>query len=437
MKGDYECHMGNFKDKSFSNSGSNLIKIAASVFLVMGLNTNPAAAANLKNSDLETVYHIYNDGDYVGAVSEGERVEELVDAKVADAGADFKELNLEADESFSMIAEQVFEPSVKNEQEILEKLGKELDVKASTFALTFDGEVIAQLKDRSAYEETIRQVLLAYASPEELDQWEKNKRATDDLPELEAGQARITAIDIEDSLSGSSDQADPSAVSTAEEAAALLLAEKDISVTVEKQQKVEEGVKFETVEKEDKDLFIGNSEVEQKGKDGEKQVTYTITEKDGEQMARKAVDEKVTAEPVEGVVLNGAKELPSVGTGEFVWPAQGGYISSKKGPRWGAQHKGIDIAQPDGFDILASDHGVVKAAGADGSFGNRVIIDHNNGFETIYAHLESIDVKVGDKLPQGTKIGVMGTTGRSTGIHLHFEISENETTKDPLNYVSQ
>lgn len=437
MKGDYECHMGNFKDKSFSNSGSNLIKIAASVFLVMGLNTNPAAAANLKNSDLETVYHIYNDGDYVGAVSEGERVEELVDAKVADAGADFKELNLEADESFSMIAEQVFEPSVKNEQEILEKLGKELDVKASTFALTFDGEVIAQLKDRSAYEETIRQVLLAYASPEELDQWEKNKRATDDLPELEAGQARITAIDIEDSLSGSSDQADPSTVSTAEEAAALLLAEKDISVTVEKQQKVEEGVKFETVEKEDKDLFIGNSEVEQKGKDGEKQVTYTITEKDGEQMARKAVDEKVTAEPVEGVVLNGAKELPSVGTGEFVWPAQGGYISSKKGPRWGAQHKGIDIAQPDGFDILASDHGVVKAAGADGSFGNRVIIDHNNGFETIYAHLESIDVKVGDKLPQGTKIGVMGTTGRSTGIHLHFEISENETTKDPLNYVSQ
>ncbi|RLQ89680.1 M23 family metallopeptidase [Planomicrobium sp. Y74] len=137
------------------------------------------------------------------------------------------------------------------------------------------------------------------------------------------------------------------------------------------------------------------------------------------------------------LVLKVAKALPSVGTGKFVWPAQGGYISSKKGPRWGREHKGIDIAQPEGFDILAADHGVVKAAGADGTFGNRVIIDHGNGYETIYAHLKTIDVQVGDKVPQGTKIGVMGTTGRSTGIHLHFEISKNGTTKDPLSYVKQ
>lgn len=158
----------------------------------------------------------------------------------------------------------------------------------------------------------------------------------------------------------------------------------------------------ETVEKEDKILFTGKSKVKQKE-----------------------------------LVLKGAKALPSVGTGEFVWPAQGGYISSEKGPRWGREHKGIDIAQPDGFNILAADHGVVKAAGADGTFGNRVIIDHGNGYETIYAHLESIDVKVGDKALQGTKIGLMGTTGRSTGIHLHFEISKNGATQNPLNYIKQ
>ncbi|TAA70626.1 M23 family metallopeptidase [Planococcus salinarum] len=429
--------MGNFNDKSFSISGSNLIKIAASVFLVLGLNTNPTSAAKLGNKDLETVYHIYNNGDYVGAVSDSERIEELVEAKVTEAGEEFNGLNLEADESFSVIAEQVFEPSVKNEQEIIEKLEQELAVKASTFALTLDGKVIAQLKDHSAYDETIRQLLLAYASPEELDQWEENKRTRNGLPDLKAGQTQITSIDIEESISGTSDQADPESISSPEEAAALLLAVEDITVTVEKQQRVEEGVKFETVGKEDTDLFVGNTEVEQKGKDGEKQVTYTIIEKDGEQLKREAIDEKMTAEPVEKVVLNGVKELPSIGTGKFVWPAQGGYISSKKGPRWGGQHNGIDIARPDGFDILASDHGVVKAAGTDGSFGKRVIIDHNNGFETIYAHLDSIDVKVGDKVPQGTKLGIMGMTGRSTGIHLHFEISENGVTKDPLNYVSE
>lgn len=429
--------MRNFNDKSFSISGSNLIKIAASVFLVLGLNTNPTSAANLGNKDLETVYHIYNNGDYVGVVSDSERVEELVEAKVAEAGEEFNGMTLEPDESFSMIAEQVFEPSVKNEEEIIEKLEQELAVKASTFALTLDGKVIAQLKDHSAYDDTIRQLLLAYASPEELDQWEENKRTRNGLPDLKAGQTQITSIAIEESISGASDQADPESISSPEEAAALLLAAKDLTVTVEKQQRVEEGVKFETVEKEDTDLFIGNTEVEQKGKDGEKQVTYTIVEKDGEQLKREAIDEKMTADPVEKVVLNGVKELPSVGTGEFVWPAQGGYISSKKGPRWGGQHNGIDIARPDGFDILASDHGVVKAAGTDGSFGKRVIIDHNNGFETIYAHLDSIDVKVGDKVPQGTKLGIMGMTGRSTGIHLHFEISENGVTKDPLNYVSE
>ncbi len=437
MKGDYEYYMRNLTDKSFSISGSNLIKIAASVFLVMGLNTNPATAENIGHDGLKTIYHIYNDGKYIGAVNEDEKVEDLVEAKVAEAGQEFKELNLEPDESFNMIAEQVFEPAAKNEEEILAALDEELEVKASTFALTLDGKVIAQLKDRSAYDETLRQVLLAYASPEELDQWEASKRTPEALPELEAGETRVTLIDIEDNLSGMSDQAAPADISTPEEAATLLLEEKDITVTVEKEEKVKEGLKFETVEKEDEELFIGKSKVEQKGKDGEKQVVYTITETDGEQSGREAVEEEVTAEPVEKVVLNGVKELPSVGTGKFVWPAQGGYISSKKGPRWGREHKGIDIAQPDGFDILAADHGVVKAAGADGTFGNRVIIDHGNGYETIYAHLKTIDVKVGAKVPQGTKIGVMGTTGRSTGIHLHFEISKNGATQNPLDYVKQ
>lgn len=146
--------------------------------------------------------------------------------------------------------------------------------------------------------------------------------------------------------------------------------------------------------------------------------------------------------PVEQLVLNEVKEVevketPSVGTGELVWPAQGGYISSEKGPRWGTEHKGIDIAQPDDFDIVAADHGVIKAAGEDGTFGNRVIIDHNNGYETIYAHLDSIDVKVGDKVAQDTKIGVMGTTGSSTGIHLHFEVSHNGVVENPLDYISE
>src|SRR5690606_12774401 len=186
--------MRNFSGKS---TGSYTIKIAASIFLVMGLNTNPAAAQDVDHEELETVYHLYNEGSYLGTVNEEEQVEELVNTKVAETAKEFADLKLEPDESFSVIAEQVFEPAVKDEQEILAKAGEELDVKAATFALTLDGEVVAQLKDRAAYDETIRQVLLAYVSPEELDQWEAVNHAPEALPELETDETRITSIDIE------------------------------------------------------------------------------------------------------------------------------------------------------------------------------------------------------------------------------------------------
>ena len=98
-------------------------------------------------------------------------------------------------------------------------------------------------------------------------------------------------------------------------------------------------------------------------------------------------------------------------------------------------HKGLDIARPSNRSILAADNGVVVSAGADGSFGNKIVINHNNGLKTLYAHLSSIDVSVGQTVEKGSKIGVMGSTGNSTGIHLHFEVHKNGVFQNPLNYV--
>ncbi|MDE0584397.1 M23 family metallopeptidase [Planococcus sp. A6] len=158
---------------------------------------------------------------------------------------------------------------------------------------------------------------------------------------------------------------------------------------------------------------------------------------DGERVGRSETREKILKEPVDKIVLEGDKKLPGIGTGEFMWPADGGYVSSKKGQRWGRAHKGIDIARPDTLDIVSADHGTVTKAGKAGTFGNRVVVDHKNGYETIYAHLSSIDVKVGDKVSPHTKLGDMGTTGRSTGIHLHFELSYEGQDRDPLDYVKE
>lgn len=122
----------------------------------------------------------------------------------------------------------------------------------------------------------------------------------------------------------------------------------------------------------------------------------------------------------------------------MAWPAVGGYISSHLGERWGKMHKGIDIARPSNRNILAADNGVVESAGYNnGGYGNKIVINHNNGMKTVYAHLSSIDVKVGQVVEKGSKIGVMGSTGNSTGIHLHFEVYKSGSLENPTEYVSK
>lgn len=119
-------------------------------------------------------------------------------------------------------------------------------------------------------------------------------------------------------------------------------------------------------------------------------------------------------------------------SGVFVWPA-GGTITQ----RFAWYHKGVDIANKSGPAVLAADSGKVVLAGwPDGSgYGNRVIIDHGNGYRTLYAHLSSTAVIAGQTVARGAVIGKMGSTGRSTGVHLHFEIILNGTYLNPLNLL--
>ncbi len=121
-----------------------------------------------------------------------------------------------------------------------------------------------------------------------------------------------------------------------------------------------------------------------------------------------------------------------LGTGQFVWPTSG---RISQGFSW--YHKAIDIANFQAPDILAADGGTVVLAGwqAPTAYGNHVIIDHGNGLATLYAHLSSIYVGVGQKVAKGQAIGKMGSTGRSTGIHLHFEIRQNGAAQNPLSYL--
>ncbi len=120
------------------------------------------------------------------------------------------------------------------------------------------------------------------------------------------------------------------------------------------------------------------------------------------------------------------------GAGKFMWPTKG-HITQKS---WHCHHA-VDIANTEGTAIYASDSGYVVVAGWEKSgYGKVVIINHGNGFQTLYAHLSVISVSVGQSVAKGQRVGLMGNTGFSTGSHLHFEIREGSQLSDPLEFVS-
>lgn len=159
-----------------------------------------------------------------------------------------------------------------------------------------------------------------------------------------------------------------------------------------------------------------------------------------------------TLEAIENKTSTNNGDYGYVEKTSFTWPCPGFYhISYGFGPRWGTMHQGIDIYSSDiqGANVIASDSGTVilksftcthnygksESCGCGGGYGNYVIIDHGDGFWTLYGHMQDIYVEEGDYLEKGQVLGAVGSTGFSTGFHLHFEVRYENVPYDPLNYV--
>jgi murein DD-endopeptidase MepM/ murein hydrolase activator NlpD len=123
----------------------------------------------------------------------------------------------------------------------------------------------------------------------------------------------------------------------------------------------------------------------------------------------------------------------SIGSGGFIWPANNHYLS---GNNYWSGHLGIDISAGLGAPIYAADSGVTVFAGPNNwGYGNMVVIDHGNGWQTLYAHLSQWNVSCGQSVTQGNIVGLAGSTGNSTGPHLHFELNYNGSRPNPWNYL--
>ncbi|MEW6471683.1 MAG: peptidoglycan DD-metalloendopeptidase family protein [Actinomycetota bacterium] len=135
---------------------------------------------------------------------------------------------------------------------------------------------------------------------------------------------------------------------------------------------------------------------------------------------------------------NGLSRLPRTGSGVspsgFIWPVDG-VVTSGYGPRWGRMHTGIDIAARSGTPIVAAKAGEVIYTGWLGGYGNTVLVDHGDGIATLYGHQSRIGCAEGQVLNQGDVLGFVGTTGHSTGNHLHFEVRVDAQPRNPRPYL--
>ena len=196
-------------------------------------------------------------------------------------------------------------------------------------------------------------------------------------------------------------------------------------------------IEHKVEEQKSADIYEGMTETQQTGSDGLSEITARVTLQNGKKVVEEDLVTTVKEEPVTEVILVGTKERPpTVGSGKYIWPLKDSFTqTSGFGSRWGRQHKGIDLAVSVGTTVYAADGGTVVEAQYSGSYGNVVMIDHQNGQETRYAHNSKLLVKKGDKVYQGQPIAKSGNTGRSTGPHVHFEIRFNGEPRNPLNYL--
>ena len=211
---------------------------------------------------------------------------------------------------------------------------------------------------------------------------------------------------------------------------------------------------FETITKDDSSMYVGQTKTETEGVNGVQRVTEKVKYINGQAQPAIITNYTTITEPINKVVLKGTKQrssgysgggTPAVTPGIWGWPTVSPYIvTSEFKYRWGRLHAGLDISGCGfGSPIFSIGPGTVTEVTAGcpgqgyygstcgGGYGNAVFIDHGNGMVVKYAHLNSVNASVGQRVGRGTVVGTMGNSGSSTGTHLHFEVRINGTPINP------
>ncbi len=216
-----------------------------------------------------------------------------------------------------------------------------------------------------------------------------------------------------------------------------------LSVVTEMRDTRDVVVPYKSVVQSTKEQVVGYKKVTVSGVSGLNRVTEDVVMLNGEVQSTTTVDTQVVVAPVNEVIVKGtakseysAKQQQQANNAAFAFPLPSGtwQVSSYYGD--GRNHKGVDLRAPSGTSIFAVADGTVTYSGWRGDYGYCVVVEHSNGLSTLYAHARQLCCKVGDKVSQGEIIALVGTTGQSTGNHLHFEVISGGRKVNPAPYIN-
>lgn len=216
----------------------------------------------------------------------------------------------------------------------------------------------------------------------------------------------------------------------------------ELSVKTTVVEEYDESVAYKTEETKSAKLAAGKTQVVTKGINGKNHITAHVTYIDGVEVERVVTDTQVISEPVTKQVLVGTKKAATVQSNKvMLWPIPKStrYVITGEfnEDRTNHNHKGLDIACDKGTPIYAVMAGTVTSVQSTGSYGKHLTIDHGNNVVTLYAHCSAILVSQGDRVAKGEHIAAVGSTGRSTGNHLHLEVRVNGKVYNPMNYLDK
>ena len=417
-----------------------------------------------------TDYEYSYNGRALGIVSEQRDVLEILDLISEELSHEYgSNISINADTDITFRPVISIGKEIDDADTVLKRFTYMGDIQAQAYAIVVDGELIATVESQKIAEEVLQSIKDIYAKTGSGKKYEEvsfkeevkiqpydttlagisSKNAT--IKKIKSGRQQESTYEVKsgDTLYGICEKLgvtfnelmkmNPNISEntvlhigdkfvTQEEVPLLTVRTVEVATFAEK-------VKYKTEYQKSSSYYEGEKIVQRAGSNGKAKITARLVKENGKTVSRKDLNKEIIKQPVSKIVIKGTKKVPpKKGTGQLQRPVAVG-VYRGYGPRWGRMHYGLDYAASTGTPIHAADGGTVISAGRSGAYGMRIMIDHGGNIKTLYAHCSALYVSAGQQVYKGQTIAAVGSTGRSTGPHCHFEVFVNGANVNPANYV--